>query len=877
MRGLLAFLIRRALRVRYDISFEGLDQIRGQKGVFILPNHPAEMDPVIMSCFLWSQLTPHPVPIEDVFEMPGVNWLMKQAGAIPMPNMDSGAGPYKRLRVEKSIANIATLLADGENVLLYPAGRLMRGELEDLRSTSAVADILAQVPQAKILRVRIRGLLGSSFSWVAHQNRPPLGSMLLRGIKYALANLLLFCPKRKVTVTVELCDPADVPAERVALNRWLENWYNEPGPEPLTQVSYLCWTERLFPYQEQAEQDQVDLTQIDASIRAQVCAELARLSGREPDEVQPGQSIERDLDLDSLASADLVSWIDETFHVSDVDNADLRRVSDVMAAAAHLLKGSQDGALPPQKGWEEARRPQLRAPALDQSIVENFLWTTTRMGPYVAMADPARGAVSYAQARIAVILLAEVIRTREEQNIGIMLPAACGTNLLIMATMLAGKTPVLINWTVGDTNLRHVIEIAGVKVIYTSEAFLDRLDAIDFDYLAAFIQPLEVLKGVLTLGHKLSALRKAKQTDSDILAHFAHERDLDKPAVILFTSGSESVPKGVPLSHRNILANVTGCMQHVALDSSDILYGFLPPFHSFGFTVTSMLPLLSGLKVCYHPNPTESRRLASGIARWQATLICGTPTFVAGICRAAEPSQLHSLRLILTGAEKTPDSLFQALATQAPGAALLEGYGITECAPVLTLNQAQLPRCGVGAPLGDVQIQIVHPETHEPVPPGGQGLILVRGPSIFAGYLALPENNPFLQHDGASWYNTGDLGFLNELGQLTLSGRLKRFVKIAGEMISLPAMEAALLAAWQPADDAEGPALAIVAYEADGERPELVLGTIFDKDQDAANEALREAGFGSLARVRRVVTVPEIPQLGSGKTDYRSLKAALAT
>lgn len=875
MKGFLAFLIRRALRVRYDISFEGLEQVRGQKGVFILSNHPAEMDPVILCGFLWPDLEPHPVPIEDVFLMPGVNWLMQQAGAVPMPNMDSSAGAYKRQRVEQAIHAIARLLQQGENVLLYPAGRLMRGELEDLRSTSGVSDVLALYPEAQILRIRMRGLLGSSFSWVAHQNRPPLGPMLLRGIRYGLANLLFLCPKRKVTVTMELCAAADIPKERLALNQWLEDYYNAEGPEPMSQVSYLFWTNRHFDYTAAAEQSDVPLDQIPADIQQAVTAQLAQLSGRPDDEIQPGMSLERDLSLDSLASADLVGWIDETFHVSDVDNADLRQVADVMAAAAHLLPGKIEASQAP-KGWFEPRRPDIRLPRADRTIVENVLWTCTRMAPYVAMADATRGVISYQQFRLAMVVLAEQVRKRPEQNIGIMLPAACGTNLVLLATMLAGKTPVLINWTVGDANLRHVIEISELQVIYTSQAFLDRLDAIDFEYLAQFLAPLESLREEITLGDKLRALWRAKWTDEAILAHFAYQAQVDDPAVILFTSGSESVPKGVPLTHRNIVSNVRGCLEHVDLSGRDSLYGFLPPFHSFGFTVTSILPLVSGLKVAYHPNPTESRRLASGISSWKPTLICGTPTFVASIVRAADPDQLHSLRLVLTGAEKTPDALFAALVQAAPASEVLEGYGITECAPVLTLNRPGSAKAGVGSPVGDATVRIVHPDTHEPLPVGERGLIVVRGSNLFSGYLKLPQNNPFLELAGSTWYNTGDLGFLNDAGQLTLSGRLKRFVKIGGEMISLPAMEAALLAAW-PSGDAEGPTLAIVAREIEGERPELLLATTLDHDRESTNEALRAAGFGNLARIKAVTQVAEIPQLGSGKIDYRTLKSALSS
>ncbi len=278
------------------------------------------------------------------------------------------------------------------------------------------------------------------------------------------------------------------------------------------------------------------------------------------------------------------------------------------------------------------------------------------------------------------------------------------------------------------------------------------------------------------------------------------------------------------------------------------------------------------MKTTYYPNPSESRQLVHGIEAWKATLICGTPTFVAGIYKAAKDTQLESLRVIIVGAEKTPYKLFKAVAKKS-SAKLLEGYGITECSPVLTANSPNRQRAGVGKPVGDVRLKIVHPETELPVDTGERGLILVTGSNIFKGYLDRTSQNVFRQIDGQQYYVTGDLGYLDTQGNLYISGRLKRFVKIGGEMVSLPAMEEDIESKY-PNTDGEV-YLAINYLETEGERPLIGLFTVLDISLDDVNKIFKETGRSNLERVHKVFKIDEIPLLGSGKTDYQKLTRLL--
>jgi long-chain-fatty-acid--[acyl-carrier-protein] ligase len=867
------------LWLRYDITIRGLQKVRGKKGVLILPNHPGEMDPAIISAHLWADFQPRPVVIEDFYYMPGIHWLLKQVGAIPMPNMETRVGTYKKMRIDAALTGMAESIRGGGAVLVYPAGRLMRSGIEDLRATTAAADILQQVPEVTVLRVRTRGLIGSAFSWVAHQDRPPLGQMLIHGAKLVLMNGIFFCPRRKVTIDIEEAG-ADFPGatDKMAFNRWLEAWYNEGGAEEVLRTPQLFWNgdSRFELADGVIESDDLPSLDVLPEVRAQVVAELASLAGREAEKIRDEHNLDRDLGLDSLATGELVTWLGEVFHVSDVDNADLRTVRDLLAAATHQLGQKEMGlSAGLTDGWEEHDRPPVLPPDPGLTIPENFLRTCERMGEAVAFADNNRGVLTYKRAKVAVVLLAEIIRKHPESRIGIMLPATSGTNLLTMAVMLAGKVPVMINWTVGDANLRHVIEISGVQNIYTSGQFLDRLEGLDLEYLQPFLRVMEDLaRGGITLKDKLRAVWRAKSGRVALLRHFENDLHAGSDAVVLFTSGSESVPKGVPLSHRNVLSNHVGCLGAVKLMSSDTIFGFLPPFHSFGFTITSMLPMVSGLKAVYYPNPTDSRKIAQMAGMWRPTVMCGTPTFLSSILRAAEAGQLVDLRLMLAGAEKAPDALFAKVASDT-NAQILEGYGITECAPVLTMLRLGKPRVGIGLPIGDVEVRIVDIETHEPLAIGERGLILASGSNVFGGYLGRDSSDVFVEIKGKRFYNTGDLGILDAAGNLSLAGRLKRFVKIAGEMISLPAMESAIAAAFPHEEDGGGPAHAITYVEPPGERPVLALYSVQELSVDEVNQALKTAGFSNLARLSKLWTIDELPLLGTGKTDYRSLTAKL--
>jgi long-chain-fatty-acid--[acyl-carrier-protein] ligase len=333
--------------------------------------------------------------------------------------------------------------------------------------------------------------------------------------------------------------------------------------------------------------------------------------------------------------------------------------------------------------------------------------------------------------------------------------------------------------------------------------------------------------------------------------------------VVLFTSGSEKAPKAVPLTHANIIGDQRGCLEALKLDRHNSALGFLPMFHSFGLTVTGLLPLFVGVRVVHHPDPTDSGALVRKIAAYKPTIALGTPTFISYILERAKPGDLDSLTLIIVGAEKAPPALFEKAKQIAPNAQVLEGYGITECAPVVAVNRPGALRPGtIGQPLPGVEVCVTDLQTNAVLPPGQMGMMHVAGPTVFPGYIGHDGPPPFEEIGGKKWYVTGDLAELDGAGAIVFRGRLKRFLKAGGEMISLPALEEPFARKYPPTD--QGPRVAVEGVETpDGRR--IVLFTTEPIGLRDANALLQAEGHRGVMRLDDVKQIEKIPTLGTGK------------
>lgn len=878
---LLYALARGLVSLRYRLELTGEENIQERKGLLFLPNHTAEIDPVIVMALLRKKFRPHPLVVEYFYYAPALHFLMRAAGAIPLPAIEGAANAWTAKQIEKLQKQIKEGLEKGENYLIYPSGKLKVTGVEVLGGASFVHSLVQQAPSAHIILVRTTGLWGSTFSKGITGKSPDLKKSLQDGLKILLKNGIFFTPRR--TVKVELaCAPADLSkkTERKDFNGYLEEWYNRypEKEEKRTLVSFAFWKEE-FPevtYKEEKKEGQKE-TEVPKEVQEKIFGQLAHMTGRGAGDIQRSMHLSYDLGLDSLDVAGLYTFLEEQFQIADVTHGELQTVEDLLAAAMGAKKEEQEKEEPPFQWPEEPTRPPVLPPE-GETLQEAFLRCCDRMGKRVACIDQLTGLLTYPKFKRAALVLSQKIRALPGDHIGILLPSTSAVYLLIVASLLAKKIPVMLNWTAGERALNHALKVTNLQVVLSSLRFLRKRDIGELGEVGDHILPLEEVRVSLSLKEKIGGLidswKNARALLRDLKLNQLKKEDT---AVILFTSGTESLPKGVPLSHHNLLSNHRAGLPCVDLKASDILYGVLPPFHSFGFSITGMMPLIIGLRVAYAPNPTDSKGMAKDIARWKPTLFCCAPSFIKALFKVADPAKLASLRLCVSGAEKAPQELFDFVAKLGEGHEMIEGYGITECAPIVTLGPLHQPPKGVGKPLPGIELRVYDEEKKQILPSKQEGEICICGPNVFQGYLGTPKS-PFIELEGKRWYRSGDRGYLDEEGFLFLSGRLKRFVKIGGEMVSLGGLEEELLRlsaekGWAPKKPGKegAPLLAVTVKEKETDKPLIILFTTFDVSKDDINNALRTSGHAKITKIDEVRRLDEIPLTGTGKTHYSRL------
>jgi len=894
---LVTSLMKLSLKVRYRVTVKGLDQLNSKTlnksgGILFMPNHSSFfVDPTLVSLAILKKYKLRPLIVEYMYYTPFVHWIAKNMDALPIPKFDFGSNSLKRRKSEKIIQEVISALRTGSNFLIYPAGRVKHTNMEIIGGSSGVHSILQQAPGTNVVLVRITGLYGSSFSLALTSSSNSMFTTIFNGVKIALKNLIFFTPKRHITIEFTPA-PADFPyhLSRIEMNKYLENFYNRPDGlsnqigefpgESLTLVSYSFW-KKEYPTVKTIEKQTDETTDpnlIPDDVRYKVTTRIASMVAIDPSKIKDDMGLSTDLGMDSLDISDIGTFLADQFECGVIPQQELTTVGRVLAIASKQLvfDGQDEEKEVSIANW---RKPipkfRVNMPS-GKTMAEVFINNCDRLGNNISCGDDRTGVVTYSQMKLRAILLAEYIRKIPGEYVGILLPASVAANLCIFACQLAGKVPLLINWTVGTRHLESVLKVCDPKAILSSWTFLDRLLNADLSPIEDRLIMLEDVRRDFGLGDKIKAKIRSKRSAASLLKIFnIQDKTEEDCAVVLFTSGTESMPKGVPLTHGNILSNQRDVMEVIELYSDDVFYAILPPFHSFGFTITGTLPLLCGLKVAYFPDPTDGKRIAKGIEKWGITVICGAPTFLKGIFKSSNSDQIKTLRYCVSGAEKAPPELYQLLTNLGKEGILQEGYGITECSPVLTTNRFNEPPIGVGKALPNVELCIVNQETHEPVPNGERGLIFARGPNIFSGYLNPGLASPFVEMGGKSWYQTGDLGYLDDKNQLAISGRLKRFIKIGAEMVSLAGIEDALLhealrKQWTVHED--GPVLAVCAKEDEGQRPKISLFCKFPADVDDVNRSLKEAGFSNIVKVTSVHQLKEIPIMGTGKINYRELE-----
>ena len=514
---------------------------------------------------------------------------------------------------------------------------------------------------------------------------------------------------------------------------------------------------------------------------------------------------------------------------------------------------------------------KLRLRTLPRSLIRTAHRTALRF----AMGDVRRPRMRWGEALLASILLARRLRGvwEGQEMVGILLPPSVPGALVNFAAMLAGKIPVNLNYTASNETLESCAAQCRLETVITSKALLEKI-------------PLRVPRRTIFLEEAAASPRFSEKIIALLMwflpAGFLEKRlsrgkmaKIDDLATVIFSSGSTGEPKGVMLTHYNIASNIEQMGQTFMLNRHDVLLGVLPFFHSFGFTVTLWLPAVLGVGAAYHPSPLDLGAVGTLVREYHVTFLLATPTFLQAYTRRIAPEDFGSLQFVVVGAEKLPEPV-AVMFEDVFGIRPLEGYGCTECSPVVAVNtrdfrapgfrQVGAKRGHIGHPLPGVSVRIVDPETGERRPVGTPGLLLVRGPNVMQGYLNKPEKTEEVLRDG--WYVTGDIAAEDEDGFLVITDRLSRFSKIGGEMVPHIKVEEKL-------QEASGAAERrfVVTGVPDGKKGErlVVLHTLAPEELKSVLDIFAKTDLPNLwiPRTNQFFAVEELPYLGTGKLDLR--------
>jgi acyl-[acyl-carrier-protein]-phospholipid O-acyltransferase/long-chain-fatty-acid--[acyl-carrier-protein] ligase len=510
-----------------------------------------------------------------------------------------------------------------------------------------------------------------------------------------------------------------------------------------------------------------------------------------------------------------------------------------------------------------------------------FIDTAKRRWFSFCMADSTGRELTYGKTLIGSMLLANWLRRNRsaEEMIGLLLPASVGGALANIATLLAGKVPVNLNFTIGREAMDLAIQQCNIHTILTSRVFLSKAK---IDERPGMIFVEDLLKEISS-AQRVGVAIAAFLTSTRLLQrrYNSTRQEPNSLATVIFSSGSTGTPKGVMLSHHNILSNVEAMQQVFTTTSQDCVMGVLPFFHSFGFTGTLWLPLVAGWQVAYHPNPLDAKAIGEMVHKYRASVLISTPTFYSAYLRKCSAEEFSSLRYAVAGAEKLRPALAQAF-KEKYGIDLLEGYGCTEMSPAVSVNVPDITESKhrqigykpgtVGHPIPGVVVKVVDRETGTPLPQGQEGLLLVKGPNRMLGYLGQPEKTREVIRDG--WYVTGDIAKIDEDGFIYLTDRLSRFSKIGGEMVPHLRIEEAI-------QQILGDTSCVVTAIPDEQKGERLIA-LYTHNEFTADQLWTRLNQTDLPKLwvpkrEHFFAVDAIPVLGTGKVDLRAARVTAQT
>jgi acyl-[acyl-carrier-protein]-phospholipid O-acyltransferase/long-chain-fatty-acid--[acyl-carrier-protein] ligase len=507
-------------------------------------------------------------------------------------------------------------------------------------------------------------------------------------------------------------------------------------------------------------------------------------------------------------------------------------------------------------------RAALDPKVYDESLFDALIDARARYGDKEILEDQDRHPLTYTGLIRAAFVLGRKIAaiTQPGERVGVLLPSSAGVVVTFFGLHAFGRVPVMLNFTSGEANLKAALKTAGVTKILSAKRFVTqaKLD----DLMTALGEVAEIIwlddvRKTIGLADKLYGLSAGMAP-----RRFRVKTDPDSPGVVLFTSGSFGAPKGVVLSQRNLVANARQVAAHIELKPEWVMFNPLPTFHSLGLTGGVLLPLLQGMKAFEYPSPLHAKQITDLLPQVKASILFATDTFLNQYARVAEPDDFATLQFVVAGAEKVRDETRQMFNTKFGGVELLEGYGATEAAPVVAVNHPDRNRPGtVGQIMPGMEYRL---DTVPGIEGGGQ--LFLRGPNVMAGYIS-PNDPKGIEPLAGGWHDTGDIVDIDDEGYITILGRVKRFAKLGGEMVSLLAVEDMAGAVWP--DNRH--AVVSVPDSKRGER--LILVTDHEGAASAElSEWARDNGAPELAVPKKIIKIAVIPVLGTGKTDYVAIQ-----
>lgn len=503
-------------------------------------------------------------------------------------------------------------------------------------------------------------------------------------------------------------------------------------------------------------------------------------------------------------------------------------------------------------------RVPLEAKDGEQTVFDSLIAARDRFGDKEILEDIDRKPLTYTGLIRAAFVLGRKIAAMTElsERVGILLPSSAGVVVTYYGLHAHGRVPVMLNFTSGQANIKAAIHAAGVKKILCAKRFVNQAkleDLLDELATVAEIVWLDDVRKTIGLPDKLYGLMAGLMPKQ-----FRVKTEPSSPGVVLFTSGSFGAPKGVVLSQWNLVANCRQVAQHIDLKPEWVMFNPLPTFHCFGLTGGVLLPILHGMKAFQYPSPLHAKQIVELLPDVKASILFATDTFLNQYARVAGPDDFATVQFVVAGAEKVRPETHHLFNTRFHGLKLLEGYGATEAAPVVAVNHPDRNRPGtVGQMMPGMEWRI---DPVDGIPEGGR--LFLRGPNVMKGYLSADDPES-VEPLAGGWHDTGDIVDIDKDGYVSILGRVKRFAKIGGEMVSLTAVEGLASAVWPDSRHA-------VVSIPDARKGEKLVLVTDRRDADVARlaEWARSHGAPELAVPKKIMRVSEVPVLGTGKTDY---------